>query len=141
MFLSNRYPAHDLGLLIVRVGIGIMFMLHGYPKLVGGPAMWAEVGGVMAKVGLSFAPAFWGLLAALAEFGGGALLALGLLWRLAVPALLFTMLMATVMHLSAGDGFDGYAHALESALLFAGLLLVGPGRHSLDEKLFGGRRW
>ncbi|MDO7845684.1 DoxX family membrane protein [Hymenobacter sp. M29] len=93
----------------------------------------------MAKVGLNFAPAFWGLLAALAEFGGGALLALGLLWRLAVPALLFTMLMATVMHLSGGDGFDGYAHALESALLFAGLLLVGPGRYSLDEKLFGGR--
>ncbi|WP_369811116.1 DoxX family membrane protein [Hymenobacter mellowenesis] len=39
MFFTNRYPAHDFGLLIIRVGIGLMFMLHGYPKLTGGPAM------------------------------------------------------------------------------------------------------
>ncbi len=137
---SNRYRAHDLGLLVLRVGIGVMFMWHGGPKLAGGPRLWAGIGSVMSKVGLGFAPAFWGLLAALAEFGGGLLLVLGLGWRVATLALLFTMLMATVMHLSSGDDFNKYSHALESVFLFAGLVLVGPGRFSLDERLFGRRR-
>jgi putative oxidoreductase len=140
MFFSNRYRFHHLGLLLLRVGIGVMFILHGLPKLMGGPEMWAGVGGVMSKVGLGFAPTFWGFLAALAEAGGGLLLALGLGFRLACLGLLVTMIMATVMHMSNGDDFGGYAHALESAFLFLGLLLMGPGLYSLDERLFGSQR-
>ncbi|SFP84067.1 DoxX family protein [Hymenobacter arizonensis] len=139
MKLTNRYRYHDLGLLLLRVGIGVMFMVHGYPKLVGGPAAWAGVGGVMDTVGLGFAPAFWGFLAAIAEFGGGLLLALGLWFRLACLGLLFTMIMATVMHVSKGDGFSGYSHSLESAFVFLGLIFAGPGRYSLDERLYGSR--
>jgi putative oxidoreductase len=33
LIFSNRYRFHDLGLLLLRLGIGIMFMVHGYPKL------------------------------------------------------------------------------------------------------------
>ena len=44
---KNYYKTHDLGLLLLRVGIGIMFTIHGYPKLIGGPEMWAKVGGTM----------------------------------------------------------------------------------------------
>jgi putative oxidoreductase len=91
----------------------------------------------MGQIGLNFAPAIWGFLAALAEFGGGLLLALGLWFRPACLGLLITMIMATVMHLSKGDGFSGYSHALESAFVFLGLLFAGPGRYSLDERLFG----
>jgi|SRR6476469_4475097 len=136
---SNYYRFHHLGLLIVRVGLGVMFMLHGYPKLLGGPEMWTGLGGVMGKVGLGFAPTFWGFMAALAEFGGGLLLALGLFFRVACLGLLITMIMATVMHLTNGDDFNGYSHALESASVFLGLLLAGPGHYSLDERLFGSR--
>ncbi len=139
MIFTNRYRFHDLGLLLLRVGLGVMFMVHGFPKLAGGPAAWAGLGGVMSSVGLGFAPTFWGFLAAMAEFGGGLLLAVGLWFRLACFGLLVTMIMATVMHLSKGDGFGGYAHALESAFVFLGLLLAGPGRYSLDERLFGSR--
>lgn len=140
MVFSHRYRFHNLGLLLLRVGLGVMFMLHGYPKLVGGPAAWVGVGGVMGTVGLGFAPAFWGLLAALAEFGGGLLLGLGLGFRLACFGLLVTMAMATVMHLSKGEDFSAYSHALESAFVFLGLLLAGPGRYSLDERLSGSRQ-
>ena len=92
----------------------------------------------MGTVGLGFAPAFWGLLAALAEFSGGLLLGLG--FRLAYFGLLVTMAMATVMHLSKGEDFSAYSHALESAFVFLGLLLAGPGRYSLDERLSGSRQ-
>ena len=137
---ENRYRTHDLGLLLVRVGIGIMFTLHGYPKLMGGPTAWAEIGGVMKVVGLNFAPTFWGFLAAFAEAVGGQLLALGLFFRWACALLFGTMLMATIMHLSKGDGFNDYSHALESAFLFLGLAFTGPGRFSLDQVLFPATR-
>ncbi|WP_019949471.1 DoxX family protein [Hymenobacter aerophilus] len=133
---ENRYRTHDLGLLLLRVGIGFMFTVHGYPKLTGGPAAWAEIGSTMKLVGLDFAPAFWGFLAAFAEAIGGQLLAVGLFFRWACVLLLGTMTVATIMHLSQGDGFSGYSHSLESAFLFLGLAFAGPGRFSLDEVLF-----
>ena len=140
MIFSNRYRFHHLGLLLLRVGLGVMFMVHGLPKLAGGPEAWTGLGGVMKTVGLGFAPAGWGFLAAMAEFGGGLLLATGLWFRPACAALFGTMLMATVMHLSKGDGFEESSHAMEAAIVFAGLFFTGPGRYSLDERLFGSAR-
>lgn len=134
--LENRYRRADLGLLLLRLGLGVLFVLHGYPKLMGGPAAWAELGAEMRHVGLGFAPTAWGLAAAVAETIGGQLLALGLLFRWACAALLLTMVVATASHLAAGEGFNGYAHAVESGIVFLGLLLVGPGRYSVDQQVF-----
>jgi putative oxidoreductase len=47
------------------------------------------------------------------------------------------MLGAVSFHLGKGDSFSGYAHALESAILFFSLLFIGPGKYSLDAKLKG----
>ncbi|UYZ64248.1 DoxX family protein [Hymenobacter weizhouensis] len=133
---ANQYRTHDVGLLLLRVGIGTMFTMHGYPKLFSGPEAWAQLGGVMKLVGLDFAPVFWGFLAAVAETVGGQLLALGLFFRVACALLLGTMIMATVMHVSTSADFQGYSHALESAFLFLGLLFAGPGKYSIDQLLF-----
>lgn len=103
-----------------------MFTIHGYPKLMGGQAAWTEVGGVMKLVGLDFAPTAWGLLAAVAEAVGGQLLAVGLFFRITCAALLITMIMAAIMHISKGDGFAGYSHAVEAAFVFLGLLSMAP---------------
>jgi len=135
-FFENRYHTHDLGLLVLRVGIGIMFTIHGYPKLIGGPEKWAEIGSVMKSFGINESPVTWGFLAAVSEAVGGQLLAFGLFFRIACLFLLGTMLVATATHLMNGDDFNGYSHALEAAFLFLGLLFAGPGKYSVDQMLF-----
>ncbi len=125
----------DMGLLILRVGIGIMFMCHGFPKLTAGPEVWTKLGGALSAMDINFAPTFMGFMAAISEFGGGLLLVLGLFTRPACFFLLITMVIAMLMHIRTGDPFVKYSHALESAILFFSLLFIGPGKISLDEKL------
>ncbi len=124
----------DAGLLILRVGIGVMFMIHGWPKLSGGPEVWVKLGGAIGVFGITFAPTFWGLMAAVSEFAGGLLLALGLLTRPACVFLLSTMVVAAAMHITKGDGFTVYSHAMKAGVVFLSLIFVGPGRFSLDQR-------
>ena len=116
-----------IGLILLRVGIGAMFIAHGWPKLFGGPAMWANVGGSMKYLGITFAPTFWGLMAALAETGGGVLLVVGFFVRPASAMMLFTMIVATVSHLAKGDPFSKWSHPVESGVVFLALLFLGAG--------------
>ena len=120
-----------LGLLILRIGIGIMFMLHGAPKLLGGPEQWEKQGQVMQNFGINFLPTFWGFMAGFAEFAGGLCLVFGILWVPACILLLLTMIVAATMHISKGDGFTGYSHAVESGILFVSLIFIGPGRYRI----------
>lgn len=132
MILTSLDRYRDVGLLILRIGIGIAFMVHGFPKLIGGPEAWA---GLAQFVGIDFFPAFFGLMAAISEFVGGILLALGLLFRPATFLMFCTMAGALTAHLGAGDDFGEYAHALELGIVFLSLFLIGPGTYSLDERL------
>lgn len=130
----------DLGILILRVGIGFMFILHGLPKLVGGPERWEG----LAQYGLPFLPegmisVIFGFLAVAAEFGGGILLILGLFHHLACLGLLITMCVATYAHLGDVTGIMDFAkavgHALELGIVFAALLFTGPGRFAIQKSV------
>lgn len=132
----SQYHFRDFGLLVLRIGIGAMFMLHGWPKLIGGPEKWVQVGQTMELIGIAQIPVFWGFMAAFSEVVGGLLLMLGFLFRPACILLLLTMIMATTRHYLGGDGFGGYSHAAEAAILFFSLLFIGPGKYSLDKKVF-----
>lgn len=123
----------NTGLLLMRVGLGVMMIMHGYPKLFGGPEMWSGVGGAMKNIGIDFFPAFWGFMAACAEALGGLLILLGLLFRPACIFLLFTMVIAALMHLANGDGIMQASHAIELGFVFIGLLFIGPGKYSVDK--------
>jgi putative oxidoreductase len=121
---------HDLGLLIARLGFGLTFFwFHGYPKLAAGPDGWERTGRAVSNVGITFGYEWWGLAAALAETGGGLLFAAGLFFRPACVALLGVMIMATLDQYSRT--MPAPEHALKNAFIFAGLFLVGPGRHTL----------
>ncbi len=124
----------NFGLLITRVGLGVMFIYHGYPMLGGGPKEWHEVGTATSYVGIHFWPTVWGLLCAATETFGGFLLIIGLAFRPVCLLLMITLIVAAATHLGKGEGLDGAAHAIEDAVVFAGLLFVGPGRNSVDKK-------
>jgi len=127
----------DLGLLVLRVGIGAMFMGHGWPKLAGGEKVWAQLGRATAHLGIDVAPVFFGFMAAVSEFFGGLLIALGFAFRPAALLLFGTMIVAATSHIRAGDGFIKTSHAVEAAIVFLALLLTGPGKHALATMLAG----
>ncbi len=129
---ERRIDYRDLGLLVLRIGIGVAFMAHGWPKLAGGPAFWKGLG-TTGGFGHVF-PVFWGFVAAIVEFGGGLLVALGLFFRIACAFLVIQMLAALNVHLHASGQkgtFDMWSHAFEDGVVFLSLLMIGPGRYSI----------
>jgi len=134
--MSDLFSATDLALLILRVGTGVIFIPHGYPKMTGGGG--EEKGGQahltqsLAQMGLPFPYAFAVLVGAI-EFFGGLLLILGLQTQWASLALAFVMLVATGRVLGQ-RGFVGNADFPFSLLVAVlALALLGGGTASLDQ--------
>ena len=117
----------------MRAGLGIMMIVHGLPKITGGVEKWTKLGEAMSHLGVNYYPVLWGFMAAVAEAIGGVLLVLGLAFRPACLLLLFTMIVASTLHISKGDGIMGASHAIELAFVFFGLFFVGPGKYSVDK--------
>lgn len=125
-------PNTDLGLFVLRVGIGASFCyFYGVPKLMGGPQMWEGIGGSMGKLGIHFLPVVWGFMAALAEGLGGLLLVLGIFTRTAAVFMAFTMAIAVVHHLMSGDELAKASHAIEAGMVFLSLVCMGSGKYAL----------
>ncbi len=121
--------AGDLGPLVVRIALGVIFIYHGAQKLFGA---WGGPGldGVAQMVGsLGFQPAFaWGLALALTELVGGGLVLIGLFTRYAALAIAVAMLVA-ILRVHWGKPFAVSQGGMEFALinLAAALSLVFTG--------------
>jgi len=125
----------DLGLLIIRLGLGISFIfIHGLPKIKGGSELWLRLGKSMSNLGINFLPEFWGFMAAFSEFVIPVFIITGLFFRPALLLIAFTMFVAMLMHLSNLDPWSKVAYSMELMFVFIGLFLTGPGRLSLDHK-------
>lgn len=131
--LGNLGNYKNFGLLIIRIGLGIMFIYHGFPKLEGGVKTWTMLGHATSAVGIHFWPVVWGLLCASVETFGGFLLIIGLIFRPVCLLLLINLIVAALFTLHQSGLMDA-SHAIEDAIMFAGLLFVGPGKYSVDKK-------
>ncbi|RAJ01522.1 putative oxidoreductase [Chitinophaga skermanii] len=118
--------------LILRIGIGIIFTVLGIQKLLGGNEVWTGVGSAMGFVGIKFSPAFWGLMATLAELVGGILLIIGLFTRYAAIALLFTMIIAVILKIAIDGTFAGVSAPLTMLLIMIFFAIYGSGTNSVD---------
>src|SRR3954471_3179383 len=100
-FLFNSTPRQlDLGLLALRIILGIIFIAHGQQKLFG--MGFAGVTGAFTQMGAPL-PQLTGPLIALLEFFGGIALVAGFLTRLVSLGLVADMLGAILLvHLPKG---------------------------------------
>jgi len=119
----------SIGLLLLRLSIGLMMIHHGQEKLAD-PQQFANT--YVVSLHLPF-PLFFAYVAGLSEVFGSWLVILGLLTPLGALALSSTMAMAAYQHiLTAGLNI----YVLELVVLYLGgslaLLLIGPGRFSFD---------
>jgi putative oxidoreductase len=126
----------NFGLLILRIGLGIMFVMHGLPNVQGGMEVWTKIGSAVQYIGIHAFYSIWGLLASVLEVGGGVLLLAGLLFKPTVLALIGIMAVAAYMHISLKEGFLAASQAIELGIVLLSLLITGPGKYSIDNSLF-----
>ncbi|AXK36877.1 DoxX family protein [Streptomyces armeniacus] len=141
---SGPQPPHatDLGLLLLRIALGLIMAAHGSQKLFGwfdGPGL-EGTGQFFTSVGYP-AGETMAFVAGVTETFGGLALAVGLLTPLAGAAVLGTMLNALAV--KWGDGFFAPAGVEYELLLIAGaaaVTLTGSGRYAADYFVPGLRR-
>lgn len=131
----------SVGLLIIRLVIGLTFVGHGAQKLFGwfgghglkGTAGWLESIGVKPGVLMAF-------LAGAGELVGGLLFAVGFLTPVGALLIVVTMLVA-IFTVHGKNGYWATESGFEyNAILIAvaiGVALIGPGSYALDAIVFG----
>jgi putative oxidoreductase len=129
-FLSALQP---LGLMILRIALGVIFIYHGYPKL-------AHANGSMQQFFQAHGlPGYLVAVSGVLESFGGALLIVGLFTR-PVALLLAGEMVIAIWKVHSGHGImsvKDYEFPLSLAAACFALATIGPGMASLDHVLFG----
>ena len=125
----------SLALLLLRVGLGIIFIFHGYPKL------FTHTHDMMAGFQHMGFPPFFVYIAGVIEFFGGIVLILGLFTRIAALLLACEMTIAVLkVHLPQGPITEvkNYEFPMVLAVACFALATIGAGMISLDHAIYRG---
>jgi putative oxidoreductase len=125
-FLNRLQP---LGLLVLRLALGVIMIAHGWQKI---SDHTHGIAGMMHQLGL---PPFMAYLVVAAEFGGGILVLIGFLTRIAALAIFIDMLVAILkVHLPHGlfSINGGFEFPLACAAIAFALIFSGAGPIAID---------
>ena len=124
----NNSTNYNLGLLLLRMGFGIMMLTHGIPKLLkmlSGDFSFGDPIGVGETATL--------ILAVLCEVFFPILVIIGFKTRLsAIPVIITMAVAAFVVH--AADPFGIKEKAILYLIGFIAIALLGAGKYSVDKK-------
>jgi putative oxidoreductase len=133
MWTNAAVVSADAGKLLLRLTVGILLLLHGIAKVIGGPA---SIVALVEKLGM---PGSLGYAVYLGEVVAPLALILGVWTRIAALVVALNMGVAiALVHMgelfSLNDG-GGWALELQGMFLFSALAvaLIGPGRYALME--------
>ncbi|OLO38924.1 oxidoreductase [Alkalihalophilus pseudofirmus] len=128
--MSNK---QELGALLLRLVVGIVFLTHGSVKFQGGIE---NIAGWFDSIGL---PGFLAYIVAILEVAGGIALILGIGTRV-VSALLVLLMLGAIFTVNLAVGFlDGYAYDLILLVISVYLVLNGSKLLSLGQLIIKGQ--
>lgn len=125
----------NLGLLLLRLVLGLFLAYHGWNKVFGGGGL-AGTAGWFGSIGMKW-PMWQARLAAATEIGAGVLLAAGFVTPLAAAGVIGVMVVAIVVA-HAKVGFfvflpnQGWEYCATIALGALAVGTIGPGEWSID---------
>jgi len=119
----------DFGLLLLRVGTSLMLVSHGWSKVI---HFSERLNSFADPIGLG--PSVSLQLVIFAEFFCAIFLILGFMSRIILIPMIINMAVITFI-VQAGGGFDKQELPMIYLLVFIVLLLLGPGKISLDGKI------
>jgi putative oxidoreductase len=113
----------NLGLLVIRIVTGIIFMVHGYAKFAG-------IGGTVGFFAMLGIPAFFVYVVAFVEFFGGLSLIIGYGSKVASALLACTMLVALIK-VHGPRGFGNSELVLTLLATNLGIFFAGSGEYAV----------
>ena len=134
-FIFLKGPNIDIGLLILRILIGIMMIIHGSLKYIGGSETMTKVGSAASHLGIDTGHTLLGYMAASMEVLGGIMILLGLFFTPGALMLVMVLAVAAFMKISTEAPFSSFSHPLEMGFVFLSLMFIGPGKYSFDHKI------
>lgn len=127
------YAFSDVGFLLLRIALAAVFIVHGWPKIIGFKRTAGWFDSIKIKPGI-----FWALVVSVVEFFGGFSVLLGVFTQI-VGLLLAIIMLVAILAVKRKSKFSG-GWEFDFVLLLVALALVflGSGTFSL-EQYFGWR--
>lgn len=132
IIMGHSSAMHELGHMIIRIGVGIVLIVFGFGKLFSGSENVIKIGSAMAAFGIVRGYIIWGYLAAFTEILGGLAYIIGFCTRLVSVSLIWLFIVAIRFHMDKGDPFNVWGFACVLLIISVAFLLSGSGAYSVD---------